>query len=110
MRPGRFRRWKARTSALALVVLSASGEVTVDLCAQARGFARGGGGTSMSRFVSPTVVASWMSHENYGDGSKATLLVLLRGKWEGFANRGNAGTSGKGARSISRPSGDGPST
>jgi hypothetical protein len=107
MRPGRFRRWKARTSTLALVVLSASGEVTVDLCAQARGFARGGGATSTSRFVSPTVVASWMSHENYGDGSKTTLLVLWRGKREWFAKRGSAGASGKGAGSISGSSGGG---
>ena len=107
MRPGRFRSWTARTSALALAVLAANGGVTVDLYAQVRGFTRGGGGQSTSRFVSPTVVASWMSHETYADGSKTTLLVLWRGKREWFAKRGRAGTSGKGAGSISGSSGSG---
>ena len=107
MRRGRFRSWTARTSALALAVLAANGGVTVDLYAQVRGFTRGGGGQSTSRFVSPTVVASWISYESYADGSKTTLLVLWRGKREWFARRGSAGTSGKGAGSISGSSGSG---
>jgi hypothetical protein len=62
---------------------------------QGRGFARGGGGQSTARFVSPTVVASWMSHENYADGSKTTLLVLWRGKPGWFSKNGSGGRSGK---------------
>jgi hypothetical protein len=46
----------------------------VNLSGQDRGFARGGGGTSMSRVASPAVVASWMSYENYVGGKATTLL------------------------------------
>ena len=78
--------------ALALAV----GVFTADLSAQARGFRGGGGGTSTSRVVSPTVVASWASHEHYADGSVITLLVLWRGTPGWFAKRGRGGGSGGG--------------
>ena len=106
MRPGRSRSWKLCISVLALVAV-VSADATVVSSAQARGFTRGGGGQSTSRFVSPTVVASWMSHENYADGSKTTLLVLWRGKQEWFAKRGSDGRSGKGAGSSSGSGGGG---
>jgi hypothetical protein len=80
---------------------------TTDLSAQGRGFARGGGGMSTSRFVSPTVVASWSSYDNYADGSKTTLLVLWRGTPGWFAKRGRGGGSGGGAGSSSGAGGGG---
>ena len=76
--------------ALALAV----GLGAADVSAQGRGFARGGGGSSTSRFVSPAVVASWMSHESYADGSATTLLVLWRGTPGWFAKGGRGGASG----------------
>jgi hypothetical protein len=81
---------------LALAALAAV--ATVAPSAQSRGFARGGGGMSTSRFVSPTVVASWSSHDNYADGSKTTLLVLWRGApgWFSKGGRGRAGWSSGG--------------
>jgi hypothetical protein len=81
-----------------LVVLAlAVGLFPTDLSAQARGFTRGGGGTSTARFVSPTVVASWSAHENYADGSKTTLLVLWRGTPNWFSKRGRDGGSSGGS-------------
>jgi hypothetical protein len=50
------------------------------LSAPARGFVRGGRGMSTSRVISPGVVASWVSHENYANGNKTTLLVLWRAR------------------------------
>jgi len=96
MRPGRSRSWKSPSSALALIVLAAN--VAALSAQQGRGFARGGGGMSTSRFVSPTVVASWSSHDNYADGSKTTLLVLWRGTpgWFSKGGRGRAGWSSGG--------------
>jgi hypothetical protein len=78
--------------ASALVALWA---VPVDLAGQARGLARGGGGTSTSRVASPTVVASWASRENYADGRTTTLLVLWRGT-PGWFLKGGGGASGSG--------------
>ena len=69
------RSWKRPASALAIAASLLAGSA-VPLDGQARGYIRGGGGQSTARFVSPTVVASWMSHENYADGGKTTLLVL----------------------------------
>jgi len=54
---------------------------------------RGGGGMSTARVVSPTVVASLRTHDNYADGSSTTLLVLWRGKPGWFA-AGRSGSSG----------------
>ena len=71
----RSRSLKRLASAFALAALATLGASAVDLSAQARGFARGGGGMSTSRVASPTVVASWVSHENYADGSATTVLV-----------------------------------
>jgi hypothetical protein len=75
--------------------LAALWAVPVDLAGQARGFARGGGGTSTSRVASPTVVASWVSHENYVDGKATTLLVLWRGT-PGWFSKGGGGARGSG--------------
>ena len=90
----------ARLSLVAtLIVGSARG---IDLSAQARGSALGGGGggSSTSRIASPSVVASWMSHENYADGKITTLLVLWRGSvgWflKGGSGHGSGGGSGSG--------------
>jgi hypothetical protein len=84
---------------LGLVLALAVGVFTIDLSAQARGFARGGGGMSTSRVVSPTVVASWSSHENYADGSTITLLVLWRGTPGWFSKGGRGSGSGGGGGS-----------
>ena len=66
--------------------------------AQARGTARGGGGMRTSRVASPTVVASWVSHDNYADSTATTLLVLWRGTPGWFAKGGrNGGGSGGGS-------------
>ena len=107
----RSRSLKRLASAFALAAratlgaLGSLGTLTVDLSAQARGFARGGGGSSTSRVASPTVVASWSSHENYADGSATTLLVLWRGtpgwfskggRGGGWAGGGSGGSSGFG--------------
>ncbi len=91
------------------VLALAAGLFATDVSAQARGFSRGGGGSSMSRFVSPTVVASWSSHENYADGSMTTLLVLWRGTPSWFAKRGREGGSGGGGGGSSSGSGGGGS-
>jgi hypothetical protein len=85
-------------SAVALAALGAS---AVDLFAQARGFVSGGGGSSTSRVASPTVVASWVSHMNYADGSATTLLVLWRGTPGWFSKGGRGGGSGGGGGSSS---------
>ncbi len=68
--------------------------MSVALSGQGRGF--GGGGTSTSRVASPTVVASWMSHENYADGKATTLLVLWRGT-PGWFSKGGGASSGGGS-------------
>jgi len=89
-------------TARALFVVGANGLLAtlaasaVDPSAQGRGFTRGGGGMSTSRVASPAVVASWMSHENYADGSTTTLLVLWRGTPGWFSKRGRGGASGGG--------------
>src|SRR6185369_11217154 len=75
------------------VALAALWAMPVALSGQTRGF--GGGGTSTSRVASPTVVASWMSHENYVDGKATTLLVLWRGT-PGWFTKGGGGSSGSG--------------
>ena len=89
---------KTLASAFAFAALATSRASAVDLSAQARGFARGGGGMSTSRVASPTVVASWVSHENYAGGSATTLLVLWRGTagWFSKGGRGGGGSSGGG--------------
>jgi hypothetical protein len=43
------------------------------------GGATGGGSSSTERFVSPSVVASWMLHWRASDGDSKSLLVLWRG-------------------------------
>jgi hypothetical protein len=91
------RRLKRLASAIALAALATAGASAVDLSAQAHGFARGGGGMSTSRVASPTVVASWVSHENYADGSATTLLVLWRGTPGWFSKGGRGSGSGGGA-------------
>jgi hypothetical protein len=83
---------KRLAGALALAALAA----TVELSAQARGFVRGGAGMSTSRVVSPTVVASWVSRENYADGNTTTLLVLWRGTPGWFRKGGRSGSGGGG--------------
>src|SRR3954462_7530359 len=92
----RSRSSKRLASAFALAVVAAA---AADLSAQARGFARGGGGMSTSRVASPAVVASWVSHENYADGSATTLLVLWRGTPGWFSKGGRGGGSGGGSGS-----------
>jgi hypothetical protein len=104
----RSRRLKrlARTSALAaLATLAAPAD---DLSAQARGFANGGGGTSTSRVASPTVVASWVAHQEYSDGNATTLLVLWRGT-PGWFSKGSGGRSGGGGSGRGGGSGAGRS-
>jgi hypothetical protein len=83
------------------------GLLAIDVSAQARGFASGGRGMSTSRFVSPTVVASWSSHENYADGSTTTLLVLWRGTPGWFSKGGRSGGGGSSGGSSSGSSGGG---
>jgi hypothetical protein len=61
---------------------------------------RGGGGSSTSKIVSPTVVASWRAHENYKDGTTTTLLVLWRGT-AGWFTAGGRGSGGGGGGSSS---------
>jgi hypothetical protein len=82
---------------LGVVVGLAVGFLANGLSAQTRG----GGGMSTARFVSPTVVASWSSHDNYADGSTTTLLVLWRGTPSWFAKRGREGGSSGGSSSGS---------
>jgi hypothetical protein len=88
---------KRLAHAFALAALATAWVSPVDLSAQARGFARGGGGMSTSRVASPTVVASWVSHGNYADGSTTTLLVLWRGTPGWFSKGGSGGASGGGS-------------
>jgi hypothetical protein len=95
------RRAKRLLGASALATFCA---VPADLTGQARGFVSGGGGTSTSRVASPTVVASWVSHENYADGSATTLLVLWRGT-PGWFLKGGRGVSGGGSGSGAGGSG-----
>jgi hypothetical protein len=88
---------KKLVHAVALSALASLGASDLALSAQARGFARGGGGMSTSRVASPTVVASWVSHANDADGSATTLLVLWRGTPGWFSKGGRGGASGGGA-------------
>jgi|SRR3954467_9490563 hypothetical protein len=89
----------------ALVLALAAWTTAVDLAAQQRGFATGGGSSSTDRVVSAAVVASWMSFDSYADGSKTTLLVLWRGAPGWFAKSdgraGGGGSSGGGGGSGS---------
>ena len=71
--------------------------------AQAPRIGRGGSGMSTSRVVSPTVVASWASHEAVADGSVTTLLVLWRGS-PGWFSKGRGGSSGGGSGAGGRGS------
>ncbi|HEV3063271.1 MAG TPA: hypothetical protein VGY48_33810 [Vicinamibacterales bacterium] len=80
-----------------LAAFAALSAAAADPAGQARGFASGGSGTSTSRIASPTVVASWSSHENYADGSSTTLLVLWRGTPGWFSKDGRSGGSGGGS-------------
>jgi hypothetical protein len=73
---------------------TATGDWSNDLPAQRRGVMSGGGGTSTSRMISPSVVASWISHENYADGSTVTLMVLWRGTPGWFLKQGRGGAGG----------------
>ena len=87
-------RGKRLAAAFALAALAVP---AAKLSAQGRGvFGRGGGSGSMSRVVSPAVVASWVSRENYADGSVTTLLVLWRGTPGWFSKGGQGGGSGGG--------------
>jgi hypothetical protein len=81
---------KRPTIAIALAALATLGP-PADLSAQIRG----GGGMSTSRVISPTVVASWASHQSYSDGSATTLLVLWRGT-PGWFSKGAGGSSSGG--------------
>lgn len=71
---------------------------TFGVSAQLPRFAHGGSGMSTSRVTSPTVVASWVSHENFADGKATTLLVLWRGS-PGWFSKGRGGSSGGGGGS-----------
>ena len=86
---------------LLVATLMTGSAFDIDLPAQARGSTGGGGGSSTSRIASPSVVASWMSHENYADGKITTLLVLWRGSvgWflKGGSGHGSGGGSGSGS-------------
>src|SRR5215831_8755224 len=82
--------------ALLLATTSAGSAVAIARPAQARGYSGGGGGSSTSRIVSPSVVASWMSHDYYADGSVTTLLVLWRGSVGWFSKGASGGGSGGG--------------
>src|SRR5262249_17787751 len=61
---------------------------------QDRTFISGGQGSSTSRIVSPTVVASWRQRESYADGSSTSLLVLWRGSPGWFTAGGRGASSG----------------
>jgi hypothetical protein len=81
-------------SALALLFM-----MSPNVSAQLRGRVNGGGGMSTSRVASPTVVASWVSHDNYANGSHTTLLVLWRGTPGWFSSKGGRGGGGGGSGS-----------
>ena len=80
-----------------LVTLPAGSAPAIPHPAQARGYSGGGGGSSTSRIVSPSVVASWVSHDNYADGRTTTLLVLWRGSAGWFTKGGAGGGAGGGS-------------
>jgi hypothetical protein len=82
--------------ALLLAAASAGSAVAIARPALARGYSDGGGGSSTSRIVSASVVASWMAHDNYADGSMTTLLVLWRGSVGWFSKGASGGGSGGG--------------
>jgi len=77
---------RTRLAAVAFAVVAASAISFAQI--------RGGGGSSTSKIVSPTVVASWRAHENYADGSTTTLLVLWRGEPGWFTAGGGGGGGG----------------
>jgi hypothetical protein len=81
--------------AFLLATLSAGAPPAIARPPQSRGSSGGGGGSSTSRIVSPSVVASWMSHDNYADGSVSTLLVLWRGS-VGWFSKGTPGSGSGG--------------
>jgi len=80
-----------------LAAFAALSAAPADLAGQGRGSVSGGSGRSTSRIASPTVVASWSSHENYADGSSTTLLVLWRGTPGWFSKDGRGGGSSGGS-------------
>jgi len=84
--------WRTRLVAVAFAVVAASAIVFAQI--------RGGGGSSTSKIVSPTVVASWRAHENFKDGTTTTLLVLWRGT-PGWFTAGGRGSGGGGGGSSS---------
>ena len=91
---------------LSVSAVSLLAVISPDVSAQSRGFVNGGGGSSGSRVASPTVVASWVSHDNYANGSHTTLLVLWRGTPGWFASKGGrGGGSGGGSGSGAGQSG-----
>src|SRR2546423_10095131 len=85
MAPGHLPVWKTLVSAIAI--------------AASFGFAQGGASTSTSRVISPTVVASWRSHDSAADGTMTSLLVLWRGTPGWFAKGGRGSGSGAGGGS-----------
>src|SRR5215472_16472493 len=87
----RLSAYRTRLVAAAFAVVAASAIVF----AQMRG-----GGSSTSKIVSPTVVASWRVHENFKDGGTTTLLVLWRGM-PGWFTAGGRGSGGGGGGSSS---------
>ena len=76
MRPARPARLQTSCLTFTLAAILSLG-AAADLSAQIHETASHG--TSTSRVASPTVVASWASHENDVNGSATTLLVLWRG-------------------------------
>ena len=88
----RLSEYRTRLVAMAFAVVAASPIVFAQI--------RGGGGSSISKVVSPTVVASWRAHENFKDGSTTTLLVLWRGT-PGWFTAGGRGSGGGGGGSSS---------
>jgi hypothetical protein len=77
------------SSAIALIVATVLASLVATSTPRTQ--VRGGGGVAMDRVVSPSVVASWRTHDHYGDGSSTTLLVLWRGAPGWFAVRPGSG-------------------
>ena len=95
--------------ALTVGVLATLSGAAIDASRQARGSVVGGGSATTARIVSPTVFASWMSHQDYADGSVTTLLVLWRGSpgWfqtGGGSSSGGGGVGASGFQAISQGS------
>ena len=83
---------------------AAASALSADLTAQGRSTFSGGGGSSTSRVASPTVVASWRTHDNWADGRSTTLLVLWRGTPGWFSKGDGRGGSGSGGGSSAQGS------